>query len=418
MARPQLTVLVGAGGAIDLGAPTTSKLTEDVVAHLSEGWGCLSRTVMTDDQHDRDAVWTRGKLLAGRLINKARCYYGDKFSFENLLNIFEVLATVECCHARGKTAEALLLEPMAWVKEFHDGMFTKSAAHEVHRAIHAAVAKASENDRLQARPLWSAFQRFWMDLAGQTELASVTLNYDTLIEQALNAGPETQGFSPIDGEDLWRFDDRPCCRTPTLMHLHGSIHFGYRHSTVNPNPLRWMYSYKDLFWYADPAQALLSWGSSTPENQTQAGRTSFGGPIISGLQKPDELLIEPFSTYYCRLGRQLAEVPRLLVIGYGFSDPHVNQLLIGMRRRHGDELRIAVITKFDPIKMHGLWADARPDEHAMTAMWSRQWDPFDTLTSTRDYPWSSKDGLVRVYYCGFERILDSGGQKLLEFLLT
>jgi len=30
-------------------------------------------------------------------------------------------------------------------------------------------------------------------LGGQTKLTSVTLNYDTLIEQALNSGPDAQG---------------------------------------------------------------------------------------------------------------------------------------------------------------------------------------------------------------------------------
>jgi hypothetical protein len=39
-------------------------------------------------------------------------------------------------------------------------------------------------------------------------LVVVTLNHDTLIEQALGMmGAEAQGFVPVDGEKLWRFDD-------------------------------------------------------------------------------------------------------------------------------------------------------------------------------------------------------------------
>jgi hypothetical protein len=417
MARPLLTVLVGAGGAVDLGVPGTRELTDHVVAHLTKDWGCLSRTF---DRRDPDATWKRGKVLADRLIDQARRYHGDKFNFENLLNILEALATLEDSHARGrKTADALLLEPKDWVKELLDGTFTKSAAHEVHCAIHAALAKASDKDRVQAKGPWPAFQRLWMDLAGQTELTSVTLNYDTLIEQALNLGPDAQGFSRIDGEDLWQFDDRLTGRTPTVVHLHGSIHLGYRRSALDPDPLRWRYTHKDLFWYSDPAQAYSSWGSNDQENHTQAERTAIGGPIITGLQKPDKLLVEPYSTYYCRFGRQLAEVPRLLVVGYGFDDPHVNQLLYGMRRRHGDALRIAVITKFDPVAMHGTygsWADERANENDMIARWSTRWGPFGGL-SLRAYPWDSKNG-VRVYYRGLADILDDGWEDLLRFLLT
>jgi len=76
---------------------------------ISQGLGCLSRTF---DRRDPDATWERGKVLADRLIDQARRYHGDKFNFENLLNILEALATLEDSHARGrKTAEALLLEP-------------------------------------------------------------------------------------------------------------------------------------------------------------------------------------------------------------------------------------------------------------------------------------------------------------------
>jgi len=154
-----------------------------------------------------------------------------------------------------------------------DGTFTKSAAHEVHCAIHAAVAKATDKDRVQAdgRP-WTAFQRLWMDLAGQTKLTSVTLNYDTLIEQALNSGPDAQGFSRIDGEDLWQFDDRPSGRTPTVMHLHGSIHLGYRRSVLDPDPLRWRYTHKDLFLVFRSRAGLLELGFDRPR-EPYAGRT-------------------------------------------------------------------------------------------------------------------------------------------------
>lgn len=231
---------------------------------------------------------------------------------------------------------------------------------------------------------------------------------------ALGVGGETQGFSPINGEDVYRFDDRPACAAPTVMHLHGSIHLGYRRGRSDPDPLGWQYTYRDLFWHPDPASALSSWGPSTSD-QTQAGRTMIGGPLITGFQKPDKLLIEPLATYYCRLGRRLAEVPRLLVIGYGFGDRHINQLLSGMGRRHGSALRIAVVTSFDTNQMHGSW-DEHDEEHATIAMWSGQWHPFGSFSPTCVYPWVCANGVVRVYYRGLAEILDGGWQKILDFL--
>jgi hypothetical protein len=293
-----------------------------------------------------------------------------------------------------------------------DGSFPRNAAEQLHRAIHAAITKAS--GCVQSHRRWSAFRGFWRNLAEHTALVAVTLNYDTLIEKALEVGAEAQGFAPINGEDLYRFDDRPACSAPAVMHLHGSIHLGYRHSVFDPDPLRWQYTYRDLFWHPDPASALSSWGPSGSD-QTQAGRTVIGGPLITGFQKPDKLLIEPLATYYCRLGQRLAEVPRLLLIGYGFGDRHINQLLYGMRRRHGDALRIAVITHFEPDEMHGSWDD-RAEEHATIAMWSEQPEPFGHLSLTPAHPWVSQNGVVRVYYRGLADILHGGWQNILDYL--
>jgi len=165
MGQPPLTVLVGAGGSIDLGVPSTSQLTTGVLDHLCDNWGCLAR--VGGDGLNRDAAWDRGKELAARLSQRMRDYYGNRFNFECLLNALELLETMEDSHARGKGAESLLLEPCAWAREFLDSSFPGSAADQLHRAIHAAVTKASGS--IQSHPRWSAFKGFWRTLADRSE---------------------------------------------------------------------------------------------------------------------------------------------------------------------------------------------------------------------------------------------------------
>jgi len=209
------------------------------------------------------------------------------------------------------------------------------------------------------------FQRLWMDLAGQTKLTSVTLNYDTLIEQALNSGPDAQGFSRIDGEDLWQFDDRPSGRTPTVMHLHGSIHLGYRRSVLDPDPLRWRYTHKDLFWYSDPRRLTRVGVRSTqrtirrpnaPQSAVQSSR-DFRNRTSSSSSHTRHTIVDSVGSSRRFLACSSSGTGSMTRTSINCSTE--------CDGRHGDALRIAVITKFDPVEMHGMygsWADERANE--------------------------------------------------------
>ena len=54
-------------------------------------------------------------------------------------------------------------------------------------------------------------------------------------------------------------------------------------------------------------------------------------PMITGLRKADRILYRPFSDYFHVLRDELFRCPTWLIVGYGFRDPHVNQLLTQAR---------------------------------------------------------------------------------------
>jgi len=69
-------------------------------------------------------------------------------------------------------------------------------------------------------------------------------------------------------------------------------------------------------------------------------------PIISGLDKITKLAHEPepFGHYYQAFVDSLLACNRLLVIGYGGRDPHVNAWIEQWKRMHGDDRRAVWIT--------------------------------------------------------------------------
>jgi hypothetical protein len=85
-------------------------------------------------------------------------------------------------------------------------------------------------------------------------------------------------------------------------------------------------------------------------------------PIIAGLNKIGALAfnIRPFAYYLSSGARAIAEAKRILVIGYGGRDPHVNVWLEENARIHGDDRRCAVI-----LPMNGSTMLTMPWEWAM-----------------------------------------------------
>jgi hypothetical protein len=90
------------------------------------------------------------------------------------------------------------------------------------------------------------------------------------------------------------------------------------------------------------------------------------------------------------------KAPRLLVVGYGFSDYHVNAALEKMTRIHGDAKRTCVIDYIDMVMETG--STRRANLSVMLQRWGRT--QFAFRDSNPD-PWTSADGCARLYWKGF-----------------
>ncbi len=143
------------------------------------------------------------------------------------------------------------------------------------------------------------------------------------------------------------------------------------------------------------------------------GRECVKGSLITGLNKPDKLLIEPYGAYLRRFADCVISSERLLVVGYGFGDLHINGVIRRMTKLHGSSRRVVSVTKFDPIEMHGSWEE-RNTEHQTVAMWAEE----PKVLHEQHYrnPWQSRNGLVRIYYEGLLDVSRNHMTELIEFL--
>jgi hypothetical protein len=220
----------------------------------------------------------------------------------------------------------------------NDSPLLRFARQSIISAIHAEIHNRSLN-----LPKDLALYKLIADLCEEFRLTLFTLNYDDLIDRGCPTGFDgfvadrensTSGAyweaHSFDARvfDLWRDS-----MEPVLVHLHGSVRFG---------PSRQGF---DLVKYSSSAAAGEAIQSVSRSDKSSGGQIVSSDSIISGLNKAARLTLNPipYGYYYRALIDSLLSNERLLVIGYGAADEHVNTWLEQFHLRHGDACRIGWI---------------------------------------------------------------------------
>jgi hypothetical protein len=263
---------------------------------------------------------------------------------------------------------------------------------------------------------WAAISAFLRRLNNEFDLYVATTNYDSIVEQALGWGPESQGFEPIPGESPFRYSGHTV--PPRLIHMHGSLSFGYRDHGSDSNRFIFEDNHEDLYYHPDPLKAFSTWfGRST--QTSMAGRDTLAGPIITGLDKPDKLLPEPYLSYYRRFQEFCTTIPRVLIVGYGFTDVHLNAVLGRLTRWHGPRRRIAIIDfwKKSSWMPSAAWARDKPNFFRTIAQLAE--DPKPLSCRAWPDPWiptGPGKGLIEVYFRGMADTIDKHKDRIVSFL--
>lgn len=404
--KPHLTVVLGAGASVGLGVPSTGDLTTKLWAALDQIKGTQSLL-----------PWDESPSRVLRACLDAE-YTGA--NFELVLHALEALHSLNTTWSPGTAPAFRVVEgvlaggPRGNLRDvFADRRWIDAATRRLFEVIHEEISRASAT--VTTKPAWADVAPFLRQLDATFDLHVVTLNYDDIVEQALGWGGTEQGFARIAGQTVEHFVAYRA--PPRLIHLHGSLTFGY--GTVGSSgPMH------EVYLHPTPQSARDSLAIIRSQPNSQSGRHTIVGPIITGMQKADKLQAEPYETYYRHAGNLLAMHPRLLVAGFGFGDRHISSLIGKMRRVHGADRRV-VIVDFDSGHGHDdgewggmskCWGSTRSRDEIRSTIQelAGERDPFGEFTYWRS--WTSDDDRLRVHLCGLNDIASNYAADVIAFL--
>jgi hypothetical protein len=168
-------------------------------------------------------------------------------------------------------------------------------------------------------------QAFLRQLSRHFDVDVVTANYDNVLTRLLD-GFET-GFSPATGQ----FEAIRLGKSHHLLHLHGSVHFSMEGLGSDLHEISWVPNLADI-------EASNAFGRNLQE--TTEGVDYLTSTFVAGYGKQIQMRRDPFLTYYARFSNLASAADRLLFLGYGFGDQHINAILSNFPREAGKKVVI------------------------------------------------------------------------------
>lgn len=366
MASTRLTILLGAGSTITAGAPSTQDLTTHVCRirrPLVVRMGTPYLLALPLSQEGREEpLRTSNAVPVCKLILDALNASYKSVNFEVVIHALEQLQSF----AQAQNIDAhdnfrSVLSAFLEAARKHEILLDANLLSEARRAVMEEILTQIGNKLFCVGPKpEQQLSDFFTRLTDHFDLSVFTLNYDDLADRT---GNWFDGFTiPCDPDSTptpWGFDRRGFierCHTESkvLLHMHGSTRFGY-----SPR------GDFDLVKYDDASKALDSFKYIRQSDKTENGNIISGTPIISGFNKVMKLTGNPvpYGYYYQALVAALLQNPRLLVVGYGGADPHINTWLGEFVRTHNSNRRVVWVSRMEE---RDCFEQHRPDRVEMS----------------------------------------------------
>jgi len=313
--KKKLLIIVGAGASIDFGLPSVK-----TIDSLFEKWA-LEIVTLKDDKNKSLYTWVKECMLVYAKQNPQN-YTENIVNFENLLFTIQNLAVIlndkDWEFYNNRLNPFIDLKFIPDIKRFGKDKKTDGGDfHFLHSYLidnlleyFRTICKTIDKDKkLEIEKLNS----FYTDLKTEFELGFINLNYDNVILSTL---PDLEtGFNEATGEfdrnriytSSWNF----------CYHMHGSVHFDLKGNKIDMHK---------IYWNNDLSSTFAQNSSGRSSKSTSEGLNHLNSAIIAGLDKSNQLLKEPFGTYFMQLDRLIHESDSILFVGYGFSDTHLNRI--------------------------------------------------------------------------------------------
>lgn len=346
--RERITVILGAGAMIEATGVSTSSLTQEVIEKCKEfKINKQSTKSIVDVICDKFLeIYNKEDGVLDERLGKIE-KITKIISFEDIFHVLELIPNyINNSGHKGHTSAFKIFSQIN--NEFRD--LDKKSVYASKRKIIELI-----NDRIYSYDSCflengEIFKNFFIKICGSKNyLFDVfNLNYDTWMEQTLE--DYNDGYIDIDGyEDIMkRFDINEYLKNDnrhTISHLHGQICFEYPDfKKEDRNRYAYIYDINTLYKYKNfnLAKDYRS-RSGRSDDKTQSGENLFRTNIVTGLMKTDKILWTPLNSYQNKLTNCLMNNKKLIIIGYGFSDLYINQMLWQYNTKHLNDRKILMI---------------------------------------------------------------------------
>jgi SIR2-like domain len=413
--KPRLIVLLGAGSTAQLnpdtlhGMPSTDELTTLVSQMQFPKLIMCGTPFLHTEATNKSFAWNSA-VPALQVLHRVLLNTFESVNFELILYAIDQLLPLTDMRAGAASWDRVLPAIAAFVEMrrnseiLNDGSLLRATRDCIISKIHSEIQTRSFQLPLGDLPLHKLINA----LAAEFNLQIFTLNYDDIVDRARNDwfdGFLGETRSSTSGEcksfDVRAFESWRDLSEPILIHLHGSVRFGPLWGCVD------LVKYSEMRAAGEALQGPIG------------GYTSVGGqevgavPLISGLNKAARLILNPvpFGYYYRALIDSLLSNERLLVIGYGARDEHVNTWLNQFKAKHGERSRVVWVGKLTG-KMVGT---RTPEKDRITLLSDHQFK--DSLHhSTHNEQHSLIEcGRLHLWTAGFP-FPDETASELISFL--
>ncbi len=425
MQKQNLLVLLGAGSGIEIGMPSTSEITEKTsqlenpVIEITPGYEINGLEINGDKMSLIKYLW-----------NHMKGYYKNP-DFERLIHTLESLnSLMRSSDSRTHDNYKISLGPFISIPAKTFPTLSSSirfSLDEIYRTIFSMIYEKCSNlsQNLNNDFIW--YKDFWNKINSISTPKIVTINYDECIRKVL---PDLDnGYEEIDNlHGLFRFNPKSFIeylqKKPLVINLHGSIHLGYfpnkyrGKKVAKPKEFIMENLWDDLYYFEKPDEALKTWEQGGRSHHTnQAGEDARIGPIITGLHKTDKLVALPYSFYYSGIYNLLFECDKIIIIGYSFSDIHINSWLSRITQMKGNKRKIMYITKSNGSDyLYPRYKLMEINDNFQTIITlGYGWDNLNDPTKQGPFAFSD-DNCCAIWFDGFKSFAELGFEQVLKFL--
>lgn len=336
MRKKKLFVIIGSGSSVEYGIPNVS----DINKHLFR---------YTDEfEKYRTHNYFKDAMYYSELSRDIVLGYPSVANFEDAIGL--MLEFVSWCFMENNPL-AFIFRPTSSIgndeseenrRKFLLENINKSAAREIAFQINMIINEIGRYIKLstdKTEDNLSSYTQFFREIENIFNMKIYNLNYDNL---AMRAMPDYffgfDGAGTVDSRRIFSRNDQN-----TLFHLHGSINFCIeRHDGM----VRIVHN--------SSGNSHKNYCIIDDNYRFNRNPINLHSAIVTGKGKLNQILHEPYSSFLSTMIVDAHEAEAFLFCGYGFSDRHINKIILNALMGQCFRQKILIIDHNGGTEFYGI----------------------------------------------------------------